>query len=73
VLMPVHFPDPCEEMESAIRSGQGFGEEIMTLDEMERGYLEWQVQHSGLGRRELAERLGISERTLFRKLGKLSS
>ena len=72
-LMPVHFPDPCEEMEAVVRSGQGFGEEIMTLDEMERSYLEWQVRHSGLGRKELADRLGVSERTLFRKLGKLSS
>lgn len=70
-LLPEHFPDPCEEKEAAIRSGQGFSE-IMTLDEMERSYLEWQVRHSGLGRKELAERLGVSERTLFRKLGKLA-
>jgi two-component system response regulator HydG len=70
-LLPEHFPDPCEEKEAAIRSGQGFSE-IMTLEEMERSYLEWQVRHSGLGRKELAERLGVSERTLFRKLGKLA-
>ena len=71
VLLPEHFPDPCEKKEAAIRSGQGFGE-IMTLEEMERSYLEWQLRHSGLGRKELAERLGVSERTLFRKLGKLA-
>jgi two-component system response regulator HydG len=67
----VHFPDPCEEMGAAVRSGQAFSE-IMTLEEMERGYLGWQLRHSGLGRKELAERLGISERTLFRKLGKVA-
>jgi len=70
VLLPEHFPDPCEEKEVTIHSGEGFGE-IMTLEEMERSYLEWQARHSGLGRKELAERLGVSERTLFRKLGKL--
>ena len=72
VLMPEHFPDPCEDTETEIRAGQGFSE-IMTLEEMERSYLEWQLQHSGLGRKELALRLGVSERTLFRKLGKLAS
>ena len=45
----------------------------MTLEAMERNYLEWQLRHSGLGRKELAERLGVSERTLFRKLGKLAT
>jgi len=72
VLLPEHFPDPCAEMKVEPPSGQSFSE-IMTLDQMERSYLEWQVRHSGLGRKELAERLGVSERTLFRKLGKLDS
>lgn len=71
ILLPIHFPDPCEEKGTAARSGKRLGK-IMTLEEMERDYLGWQLRHSGLGRRELAERLGISERTLFRKLGKVS-
>ena len=71
ILLPEHFPDPCAEKERALGTEQRF-REIMTLDEMERSYLEWQVRHSGLGRKELAERLGISERTLFRKLEKLA-
>ncbi len=69
--MPEHFPDPCEDKLETLRSVHGFSD-IMTLDEMERGYLEWQARYSGLGRKELAERLGVSERTLFRKLGKLA-
>jgi two-component system response regulator HydG len=72
VLLPEHFPDPCEEREEAMHQERRFNE-TMTLEEMERSYLEWQLRHSGLGRKELAERLGISERTLFRKLGKLAS
>jgi two-component system response regulator HydG len=70
VLLPEHFPEPCgESREAALTVASN---EIMTLEEMERHYLEWQVRHSGLGRKELAEKLGISERTLFRKLGKLA-
>lgn len=72
VLLPEHFPGLCEENQYTIRSGHSF-REIMTLEEMEHSYLEWQLRHSGLGRKELAERLGVSERTLFRKLGKLST
>ncbi|ADE11391.1 sigma-54 interaction domain-containing protein [Sideroxydans lithotrophicus] len=71
VLLPEHFPDPCEEKQDSLHSGQSFSQ-VMTLEEMEKSYLEWQVRNSGLGRRELAERLGIGERTLFRKLGKLT-
>ncbi len=71
VLLPEHFPEPCgEQAEAKVGAGHG---EVVTLDEMERRYLEWQVRHSGLGRKELADRLGISERTLFRKLEKLGN
>src|SRR5208283_2470644 len=63
-LMPDHFPDPCEEQLAKLNSVHGFSD-IMTLEEMEHSYLEWQVRNSGLGRKELAERLGVSERTLF--------
>jgi len=71
VLLPMHFPEPCDEKGTAAGSGQGVSG-IMTLEEMERAYLGWQLRHSGLGRKELAGRLGISERTLFRKLGKVA-
>ena len=71
VLLPEHFPGLCEETLPSSRTSNGFSE-IMSLEEMERNYLEWQLLHSGLGRKELAARLGVSERTLFRKLGKLS-
>ena len=72
VLLPEHFPDSCEEKIEILHSVHGFSD-IMTLDEMERSYLEWQVHYSGLSRKNLAERLGISERTLFRKLDRIVS
>jgi transcriptional regulator with PAS, ATPase and Fis domain len=71
VLLPEHFAEACAGEQDAPPTAS-YGE-IVTLEEMERRYLEWQVRHSGLGRKELAERLGISERTLFRKLGKLAA
>jgi two-component system response regulator HydG len=70
VLMPEHFPDPCGEKQRSLRSGHGFSE-AMTLKDMEHRYLEWQLEHSGLGRKELAERMGVSERTLSRKLSRI--
>jgi DNA-binding NtrC family response regulator len=70
VLLPQHFPDLCQDEQPAPQGGKEFSE-VMTLAEMERGYLQWQVRHSGLTRHELAQRMGVSERTLFRKLNRL--
>jgi len=71
VLLPEHFPDLCDTSLKALSNERTF-RKIMTLDEMELNYLEWQVRHSGLGKKDLAKLLGISERTLFRKLGKIA-
>jgi DNA-binding NtrC family response regulator len=72
ILLPEHFPEPCAVDAAAPEDAKRYAE-IMTLEEVERSYLEWQMRHSGLGRKELADRLGISERTLFRKLEKLGA
>lgn len=42
-----------------------------TLDENERDYLAWALKHHQGDRASLAHRLGLSERTLFRKLREL--
>jgi two-component system response regulator HydG len=70
VLLPEHFPQLCAIKDGEKQPFRNAGN-IMTLEEMERSYIEWQVQNSGLGRDELAGRLGVSRRTLFRKLRKL--
>lgn len=43
-------------------------EEITPLESLEKRYLAWAAGHFQGDRKELAERLGISERTLYRKL-----
>jgi transcriptional regulator with PAS, ATPase and Fis domain len=65
-IYPSHLPEECfqAQQESAC-------EEVVSLEEMERQYLQRiSAQHQG-DRRTLAEKLGISERTLFRKLQRL--
>jgi DNA-binding NtrC family response regulator len=47
--------------------------EVIPLDEMERRYLHWALEQLPASRREQAQALGLSERTLFRKLGNLGN
>lgn len=42
--------------------------EILSLDEAERLYVRWALRQLGGDKQELARRLGVSERTLYRKL-----
>jgi two-component system, NtrC family, response regulator HydG len=44
---------------------------LSTLDDQERRYLRWAVQHHAGDNRTLADALGVSERTLYRKLRSL--
>jgi two-component system response regulator HydG len=45
-----------------------WGDELLPLDEVEHRYLRWVYETHPGDRKALAERLGISERTLYRKL-----
>lgn len=47
-----------------------WGAEIMPLEEVERRYLDWASKRFDGDRRALAKRLGLSERTLYRKLSR---
>ncbi|MEZ4235257.1 MAG: sigma-54-dependent Fis family transcriptional regulator [Myxococcota bacterium] len=44
---------------------------IVSLEEAERRYIAWAAAQPGLDRKTLADKLGISERTLYRKLGRV--
>jgi two-component system response regulator HydG len=70
VVLPEHLPEACGGLDTdtpQVFSG------IVTLAEIERRYLRWVLRQPGTNRKDLAAQLGVSERTLFRKLGTLSS
>jgi len=56
---------------SADPSPWPWGDQVRSLDEVEATYLRWCAAQPHLERKALAEQLGISERTLYRKLSAL--
>ncbi len=70
-ILPEHLPPEC----CTTRKGPAltFQGELIPLKEVEHHYLRWaRAKHRG-NQRSLARRLGLSERTLYRKLQALSS
>jgi two-component system response regulator HydG len=63
-----HLPEDCRCSGKQAGAAPGGDEEIVPLQEMELRYLQRVAARFRGDRRELAERLGISERTLYRKL-----
>ncbi|MBZ0096076.1 MAG: sigma 54-interacting transcriptional regulator [Sulfuricella sp.] len=64
-----HFPAGPSLARNASSLPQTAEEEILPLEEVERRYVRRALQQLGGDKRELARRLGMSERTLYRKLG----
>jgi DNA-binding NtrC family response regulator len=66
-----HLPD---EVVASAASGiaQSRPGEIVTLEEAEKRYLRWALATFHGDRRALAERLGLTERTLYRKISDIS-
>jgi DNA-binding NtrC family response regulator len=67
-ILPEHLSDDCMR---APPHGDDMPTELLPLEEMERRYLARIVATHAGDRRALAEKLGISERTLYRKLQQL--
>ncbi len=67
ILKPHHFPDIPDTPRSAQTAVIEFGG-IVPLEQLEKHYLEWAVAHFPGDRQSLATKLGVSERTLYRKL-----
>lgn len=66
-----HLTDDCAgEAVTAPGAAPQAEEAIVTLAEAERRYLRWAVERNGGDRKALAALLGVSERTLFRKLAR---
>lgn len=68
IISPEHLPpevthpDPDKQVPN-------LWEDIVPLEHIEQRYLLWAAGRFGGDRNELAEKLGVSERTLYRKLG----
>ncbi|HJL14290.1 MAG TPA: sigma 54-interacting transcriptional regulator [Sandaracinaceae bacterium LLY-WYZ-13_1] len=69
-LAPEHFPEHVRGASAeAPRTGEWpWGDEVIPLREVERRYVHWAADRFDGDRRDLAERLGVSERTLYRRL-----
>ncbi|HUX64929.1 sigma-54 interaction domain-containing protein [Sulfuricella sp.] len=64
-----HLPEAVAFVRQAPAAQNLPDQEILSLDEAERRYVRRALRQLGGDKRELARRLGVSERTLYRKLG----
>ena len=73
VVHPNHLPRQCRAAAATQprRSAIGEFDEIVPLDELEQRYLGQVFARFDGSRKELAEKLGLSERVLYRKLASL--
>ena len=70
-ILPEHLPEDCLGCETARPAVPGG--DIVPLDEVEDRYLRWAAARFRGEKRELAKKLGLSERTFYRKLSKVRS
>lgn len=73
VILLEHLPEEIRRKQSQALGGIEFPEEILTLDQMKAYYVQSVALHFQGSRRELARKLGISERSLHRKLAEGAS
>ncbi len=66
IILPEHLPEEIGTENLALPTKKD--DAIVPLAEAERRYLRWALEQNGADRRVLAGRLGLSERTLYRKL-----
>ncbi len=67
-ILPVHLPEECRCAGPVIGEREATGGEVVPLRVMEQRYLREVAARFRGDRRALAKRLGLSERTLYRKL-----
>jgi DNA-binding NtrC family response regulator len=70
LILPRHLPSAADHPEAVARALPAASSpgEIIALEEMERRYIRWSVAVHDGDRRSLAQKLGLSERSLYRKL-----
>ena len=65
VIGPEHLPEDLAPIPAA---GESSGGAVVPLDQAEQRYVRWALEQTGGDKKALARALGISERTLYRKL-----
>ena len=73
VILPEHLPPDCLAPDGGSSPVLEFEGDLVPLSKVETLYIEWAAKRSVGSQRALARRLGISERTLYRKLQKARS
>ncbi len=68
-LLPSHLPEECRQDTLSASEPIGFQGPIRPLKTIEHDYLRWAATRHRGDKRSLARQLGLSERTLYRKLG----
>ena len=66
VILTEHLPDECKN-ENIKSTEDNLFSKIIPLKELERQYLDW-AESQVSDKKELSKKLGVSERTLYRKL-----
>ena len=69
-LLPRHLPARCRKVDGSPRS-PALDDGLVPLEEVEQRYLRWAASTFIGDKKELARRLGLSERTLYRRLRSL--
>lgn len=67
-ILPEHLPDECRCPESTESGFFNTSERVLTLEQAEKRYLQQVLAKFNGDKQELAKKLGVSERTLYRKL-----
>lgn len=71
LILPEHLPQECLQGAAADAARVRYPEELVPLEQVEAHYLRWAVARFNGEKRLLAQQLGVSERTLYRKLSEL--
>ncbi len=74
LILPEHLPEECgHDKPISVRKKEDNqnSQVVMPLRKVEQDYLQWAVQHFKGDKKTLAQKLGLSERTLYRKLQSL--
>jgi DNA-binding NtrC family response regulator len=71
LILPKHLPPECQASANGQTVPTPFPEGLVSLELAEARYLRWAATRFQGEKKKLADRLGVSERTLYRKLSEL--